>query len=114
MRIWRLPKVEALGRSLFQGSDKRPLIRAIRYTEANYQMPRTVKFPMNKLRFSRMGQIRSLLAQDGRRRFDCNSPSAQRIEQIRDSHWAYRPIGQFEPPRFRMNRGPPVQLIVLF
>lgn len=87
--------------------DKSPLIRAIRYTEANYQMPPDGKIPDEQIEIL-VAWVKSGAYWPKTDDVDLTAtlPPAQRIEQIRDSHWAYRPIGQFEPPRVQNESWP--------
>jgi mono/diheme cytochrome c family protein len=94
--------------------EKSPLIRAIRYTEANYQMPPDGKIPDEQIEIL-VAWVKSGAYWPKSNEADLTQslPPAQRIEQIRESHWSYRPIGQHEPPRSKRNLGPKVPLIVL-
>jgi hypothetical protein len=80
--------------------DKSPLIRAIRYTEANYQMPPDGKIPDEQIEIL-VAWVKSgaYWPKGNEADLATSLPPAQRIEQIRDSHWSYRPIGKFEPPQ---------------
>lgn len=87
--------------------DKSPLIRAIRYTEANYQMPPDGKIPDEQIEIL-VAWVKSGAYWPKTSDVDLAAtlPPAQRIEQIRDSHWAYRPIGKFEPPHVQNEAWP--------
>ncbi|MCU0712534.1 MAG: DUF1549 domain-containing protein [Pirellula sp.] len=87
--------------------DKSPLIRAIRYTEANYQMPPDGKIPDEQIEIL-VAWVKSGAYWPKSNEADLTNslPPAQRIEQIRDSHWSYRPIGKYDVPQVQKESWP--------
>ena len=87
--------------------DKSPLIRAIRYTEANYQMPPDGKIPDEQIEIL-VAWVKSGAYWPKSNDSDLiqTLPPAQRIEQIRESHWSYKPLGHYEPPQVKNESWP--------
>jgi cytochrome c553 len=76
-----------------------PLIKAVHYSDASYQMPPDGKIPDEQIAILE-AWIQSGAFWPKTEESDLVNalPPAQRIEQIRESHWAYRPLGTYEPP----------------
>jgi len=87
--------------------DKSPLVQAIRYADPNLEMP-----PKGKLTDAEIATLVEWV-RTGAYWPKGNEPDAveqlppaKRIDQIRESHWAYRPIQAAAPPKVKDSKWP--------
>ena len=87
--------------------DKSPLVRAIRYTDPDLEMP-----PKGKLADAEIAILEDWVRtgaywpKGDQADSKETLPPAKRIDQIRESHWAYRPIESPVPPKVKDSKWP--------
>jgi hypothetical protein len=87
--------------------DKSQLVKAIRYADPNLEMP-----PKGKLSNSEIATLEEWVRSGaywpkGKETDSAEPlPPAKRIEEIRESHWSYRPIESIEPPTVKDSNWP--------
>ena len=107
----------SLGLAVIPGDiEKSPLIRAIHYKDPSFEMPPKGKLGVDEIailvEWVRTG---AYWPKDTDPAAITTLPPAQRIEQIRQSHWSYRPIQQVSPPAVKNAAWPklPVDRFIL-
>ena len=87
--------------------DKSQLVKAIRYADPNLEMP-----PKGKLSNSEIATLEEWVRSGaywpkGKETDSAEPlPPAKRIEEIRESHWSYRPIESIDPPTVKDSNWP--------
>lgn len=75
------------------------LIRAVEYDDATLQMPPTGKLAEDQVRvLTDWVNAGAYWPEDGTPEQESSLPPAQRIDELRESHWAYRPLQPQQPP----------------